>query len=67
MYMLDHPNIIKLYNHIENKTGIYLIMEIAKELEVAYVEVEKPMMMAHGPKKTMALEFVNIIISLTNF
>ena len=28
MYMLDHPNILKLYNHFEDEKYIYLIMEL---------------------------------------
>ena len=30
MYMLDHPNILKLYNHFEDNKFIYLIMELIK-------------------------------------
>lgn len=30
MYCLDHPNIIKLYNHFEDDTNFYLIMELAE-------------------------------------
>lgn len=29
MYNLDHPNIIKLYNHYEEEEFIYLILECA--------------------------------------
>lgn len=29
MYKIDHPNIIKLYNHYEEEEYIYLILECA--------------------------------------
>ena len=29
MYKLDHPNIIKLYTHFEDKLSVYLIEELA--------------------------------------
>lgn len=29
MYSIDHPNIIKLYNHFEEEEYIYLVMEYA--------------------------------------
>jgi calcium-dependent protein kinase len=29
MYMIDHPNIIKLYNHFEEEEYIYLVLEYA--------------------------------------
>ena len=30
MYMLDHKNLLKLYNHFEDNQWLYLIMELAK-------------------------------------
>ena len=30
MYSLDHPNIIKLYNHFEDDKNFYLILELAE-------------------------------------
>lgn len=29
MYNIDHPNIIKLYNHFEEEEYIYLLLEYA--------------------------------------
>lgn len=29
MYSLNHPYIIKLYNHFEDETNFYLVMELA--------------------------------------
>ena len=31
MYSLNHPNIIKLYNHFEDEKNVYLILELAEE------------------------------------
>ena len=31
MYSLNHPNIIKLYNHFEDETSIYLVLEYASK------------------------------------
>lgn len=31
MYSLDHPNIIKLYNHFEDADNVYLVMELAEK------------------------------------
>jgi len=30
MYSLNHPNIIKLYNHFEEEKNIFLILEFAR-------------------------------------
>ena len=30
MYALNHPNIVKLYNHFEDDTSFYLILELAE-------------------------------------
>jgi serine/threonine protein kinase len=32
MYTLDHPNIIKLYNHFEDDTSCYLLLEYADKV-----------------------------------
>lgn len=29
MYTLNHPNIIKLYNHFEDEVSIFLVLEYA--------------------------------------
>lgn len=29
MYLIDHPNIIKIYNHFEEEDFIYLVLEYA--------------------------------------
>jgi serine/threonine protein kinase len=29
MYSLNHPNIVKLFNHFEDEENIYLVMEFA--------------------------------------
>jgi hypothetical protein len=29
MYSLDHPNIIKLYNHFEDERSVFLVLECA--------------------------------------
>lgn len=30
MYQLNHPNILKLYNHFEDDNNIYLVLELAQ-------------------------------------
>lgn len=30
MYKLNHPNILKIYNHFEDDRSIYLVLELAK-------------------------------------
>ena len=34
MYNIDHPNIIKLYNHYEEEEYIYLMLECATVYEI---------------------------------
>lgn len=31
MYSLNHPHIIKLYNHFEEQKSLYLVIEYAKQ------------------------------------
>ena len=31
MYLLNHPNIIKLYNHFEDEFSIYFVLEFAEK------------------------------------
>jgi serine/threonine protein kinase len=31
MYQLNHPNIIKLYNHFEDDLSIYFVLEYAEK------------------------------------
>lgn len=37
MYSLDHPNIIRLYNHFENDKNIYLVLEFATQGELYHL------------------------------
>ena len=41
MKKLNHPNIIQLYEHIEDKNNIYLVMEYANRKDVLFYLREK--------------------------
>ncbi len=40
MYKLDHPNIIKLYNHFEDDESFYLVLELASKGQL-YTKLKK--------------------------
>ena len=41
MYKCDHPNIIKLYNHFEDRVNVYLIQEFASQGSLAQRREQK--------------------------
>lgn len=42
MYSLNHPHIIKLYNHFEDEVSIYLVLEYAGKGQLLEVLKKSP-------------------------
>ena len=49
MYSLDHPNIIRLYNHLEDKDHVYLIIEEAPGVTTQFVSMKAKSALPQGP------------------
>jgi serine/threonine protein kinase len=42
MYSLNHPNIVKLYNHFEDEFAIYFVLEFAEKGELYKTLLKTP-------------------------
>ena len=57
MYHLNHPNIIKIFNHFENDLNLYLILEYAQGQEL-YKALQKEPRGVMQPKKVAQVIYI---------